>query len=923
MLDKFGTSTKLYMLIFITAASLIGLGLYGIGDLKEMNENTRTLYADRVLCMQQLANVRFEYTSEILPMARLAKDQVVSFSEAKRRVQKAEEIINTNWHDYKRTYLTPGEALLVKQTEKIKDRTDKATENLKSILSKEDKPALDELVQNEPSAKPPAIVLKVTQLMELQARVGKEIYNNNKEIYLSTSKRFVFLILTSLIIALSLSFYIIRNIRGLIRERAKSNHIIKASEEKYRSLIEQASDAIYLVDDKGNFTEVNESMCKMTGYSKAELLQLNVEEIIDPDQLKTDPLVHGYHLPGRSLIRERRLVGKNGRPFDVEINVKLFGDDKMLVIARDITDRKRMEAELREAEIKFRTLAEKSIVGIYIVQKEKLIYLNPRFADIFGYEPQELVNASSSIIDMIIDKDDQEKVRRNLQARYAGEADNVHYEFKGQTKHGAQNHIEIFGSRVTIDGEPSIIGTMIDITDRKRAEEFTIREKMLSDTIINSLPGIFYLRKHSGEFLRWNKNFETVTGYSPEEITKLNAGNLIDPEDRERINEGLGKVFSEGHGMVEAKAIVKNGNKIPFLFTAAAIEFENKQCVLGTGFDISSRIKAEEELRSSEQKYKLLFESNPSPMLMIVKDDMAIIDVNEALVELYGYTKNELLHMTVKELRPEEDFEDQLEIFKTEASGSTDLGAIRVIRKDGSIIFVHLIAHDIIFEGRSVRLALVTDVTERLKAEAALKNSEANLQTILKTTDTAYALFDLQLKVRAFNQKAIEFVEQEYHHYVQKGDRLIDFFPVDRFPQFMDFTRAVLKGNNINYEIDYPQADGSVTWYYVSLFPITNENKEILGMMMALYDITERKKAEEDLKAAYERIQSHINSIKDMAWKQSHLIRSPLANLKGLAEMLKDDPSDADVLEFIQNELNRMDTVIIEMADLSDHNIND
>jgi len=923
MLDKFGTSTKLYMLIFITAASLIGLGLYGIGDLKEMNENTRTLYADRVLCMQQLANVRFEYTSEILPMARLAKDQVVSFSEAKRRVQKAEEIINTNWHDYKRTYLTPGEALLVKQTEKIKDRTDKATENLKSILSKEDKPALDELVQNEPSAKPPAIVLKVTQLMELQARVGKEIYNNNKEIYLSTSKRFVFLILTSLIIALSLSFYIIRNIRGLIRERAKSNHIIKASEEKYRSLIEQASDAIYLVDDKGNFTEVNESMCKMTGYSKAELLQLNVEEIIDPDQLKTDPLVHGYHLPGRSLIRERRLVGKNGRPFDVEINVKLFGDDKMLVIARDITDRKRMEAELREAEIKFRTLAEKSIVGIYIVQKEKLIYLNPRFADIFGYEPQELVNASSSIIDMIIDKDDQEKVRRNLQARYAGEADNVHYEFKGQTKHGAQNHIEIFGSRVTIDGEPSIIGTMIDITDRKRAEEFTIREKMLSDTIINSLPGIFYLRKHSGEFLRWNKNFETVTGYSPEEITKLNAGNLIDPEDRERINEGLGKVFSEGHGMVEAKAIVKNGNKIPFLFTAAAIEFENKQCVLGTGFDISSRIKAEEELRSSEQKYKLLFESNPSPMLMIVKDDMAIIDVNEALVELYGYTKNELLHMTVKELRPEEDFEDQLEIFKTEASSSTDLGAIRVIRKDGSIIFVHLIAHDIIFEGRSVRLALVTDVTERLKAEAALKNSEANLQTILKTTDTAYALFDLQLKVRAFNQKAIEFVEQEYHHYVQKGDRLIDFFPVDRFPQFMDFTRAVLKGNNINYEIDYPQADGSVTWYYVSLFPITNENKEILGMMMALYDITERKKAEEDLKAAYERIQSHINSIKDMAWKQSHLIRSPLANLKGLAEMLKDDPSDADVLEFIQNELNRMDTVIIEMADLSDHNIND
>ena len=95
-------------------------------------------------------------------------------------------------------------------------------------------------------------------------------------------------------------------------------------------------------------------------------------------------------------------------------------------------------------------------------------------------------------------------------------------------------------------------------------------------------------------------------------------------------------------------------------------------------------------------------------------------------------------------------------------------------------------------------------------------------------------------------------------------------------------------------------------------------------MMMALYDITERKNAEHDLKNAYNSIQSHISSIKDMAWKQSHLIRSPLANLKGLVAMLKDDPSDADVLNFVQSELDRMDAMIIEMAeDVSSHNISE
>ncbi len=233
-----------------------------------------------------------------------------------------------------------------------------------------------------------------------------------------------------------------------------------------------------------------------------------------------------------------------------------------------------------------------------------------------------------------------------------------------------------------------------------------------------------------------------------------------------------------------------------------------------------------------------------------------------------------------------------------------NFGIIRHLKKDGSTIFVQIIANDIVFEGRPVRLSLTNDITEKLKAEESLKKSEANLQTILNTTDTAYALFDLELKALAFNQKAIEFVKQQYHQCPKKGDHMVDFFPRDRFPQLINFTGDVLQGNNINYEVDYPQQDGSILWYYVRLLPITNDNKEILGMMMALYDITERKTAEQDLKSAYERIQGHIGSIKDMAWKQSHLIRSPLVNLKGLTAMLKEDPSETTIFDHIKNESN-------------------
>jgi len=571
------------------------------------------------------------------------------------------------------------------------------------------------------------------------------------------------------------------------------------SEMKYRSLIEQASDAIYVLDFNRNFIDVNASICKMMGYSREELLQLTVESIVDPEELKTDPLPKSINNATQSVVRERRFVRKGGQVFPVELNVKTFTDDRIMVIARDITDRKKMETELKEAEVKFRTIAEKSIVGVYIVQHGKFVYVNPRFADIFGYEPVELINIFP--VERIFHESYRAIAAENIRRRLEGEVESVHYEAMCKKKDGTTNWVEFYGSRAVIGSQPTIIGSMIDITNRK---------------------------------------------------------------------------------------------------------------------------KAEDELRSSEQKYKFLFESNPSPLWMIAKDDLSIIAANEAAAKLYGYSIDELLRISVKMLRPEEDWEQLLEGYRTNITKPTDLGIAKHLKKDGTIIYVNISSHDIIFEGRTVRLSLTTDITEKLRAEESLKKSEANLQTILNTTDTAYILFDTDLKVLAFNHKATDFVKEQYGRMLEKCDGLFDHFPEVRTPRFMNITRKVLQGNNISYEVEYPQCNGALLWYDVRLFPITNENKEILGMMMALYDISERKNAEQNLKNAYERIQGHINSIKNMAWKQSHLIRSPLANLKGLASMLEDNPSDTEVFNHIQNELNRMDAIIIEMADdASDHEFND
>ncbi|MES2276965.1 MAG: PAS domain S-box protein [Bacteroidota bacterium] len=789
MLNKFTVSVKLYLLIFITAVSLIGLGLYGISDLDKMNRNTQTLYADRVLPFQQLANVRFAYTTQIIPTAQQVKYHQLTFAQAQARLQKAGETINTNWHKYKLTFLTPEEAFLVKQSDAIKVQTDKTTGHLATILANHDLTALDAYIQTYSSADPDPFTVKLSQLMDLQIKIGKQVFDSNTHIYHSSSKKFVVLILLSLAIALSLSFYLIKNIKNLIKDLLTSNSIIKESDEKYQSLFEQASDAIYVVNHEGNFTNVNNSMCQMTGYTRDELLNMNVADLVNDELQEANPLCHTVLRSGETITGERKFVHKAGNIVDIEVNGKKMTDDRVLVIVRDITLRKEMEAELRKAELRFRTLADRSMVGIYIVQKGVFVYVNPRFAEVFGYDPGELIGRQP--VEAIIHSKYQAVSKENIRVRVEGEAESVHYEAMGKRKDGSTNWIEFYGSGAIFDEEPTIIGSMIDITERKIAEN---------------------------------------------------------------------------------------------------------------------------ELRESEQKYKLLFESNPMPLWIVSKDDLHVIAANDAAAKLYGYTREELLNMDIKQLRPVAYWDKLIERYQTFIADATDFGVVEHLKKDGTQILVNIIAQDIMFQGRLVRLSSTSDVTEKLRAEESLKTSEANLQTILNNTDTAYALLNADLDILEYNNRALIFAKNEFNFEPGNNGKLFDLMSEDRRSKFLEYTNEVFKGNTIGYEVVYDQSDEHI-WYYVRMFPISNKENEILGMVLAITDVTERKDAEQRLKQAYERTKAHIHLISEMAWKQSHILRSPLANLKGLVTILKTNPNDKEVLSYIEAELERMDTVLIEMAE--------
>ena len=154
------------------------------------------------------------------------------------------------------------------------------------------------------------------------------------------------------------------------------------------------------------------------------------------------------------------------------------------------------------------------------------------------------------------------------------------------------------------DAQGAIGGLVLlveDISARKQAEAAIAEEKVFSEALLDSLPGIFYLFDDSGRFMRWNRAFEAVSGYSAAEIATMHPRDFIVAEDRSAVEEAIQRVFEHGGADVEAALALKNGGRIPHFFTGARLIVRGTPCCIGTGVDLSARKILEAELQQSQK----------------------------------------------------------------------------------------------------------------------------------------------------------------------------------------------------------------------------------------------------------------------------------------------------------------------------------
>lgn len=242
----------------------------------------------------------------------------------------------------------------------------------------------------------------------------------------------------------------------------------------FTTFLENALDGVYVCDSKGTLLYVNPRCEDITGYGKDELLRRSLAELrILPGEVPNNAIaLLQEHVEGRSVRSARvQLTNKAGRSVSVRLATNIIkGRDGNVILGflHDLTGQEEADEVLPESEQRFKDMSERSLVGMYILQDGVFKYANAMLARILGHEPHEM---EEKPVKDVIFPEDWPLVEQGIQERIAGELESLHYEFRVVTKHAEVRNVEVYSSRTVYGGRPAIIGTFLDITERKRAEE--------------------------------------------------------------------------------------------------------------------------------------------------------------------------------------------------------------------------------------------------------------------------------------------------------------------------------------------------------------------------------------------------------------------------------------------------------------------
>ena len=561
---------------------------------------------------------------------------------------------------------------------------------------------------------------------------------------------------------------------------------------RLQAIIESSGDAIIGKTLEGVITSWNPAAELIFGYSAAEAIGQRLLFLIPPERSSEEPVILARIAAGECIQHfETVRVRKDGRRIDISASISPIKDSRGHIIgaseiARDITRHKERERELSRLTRLYAALSQVNQAIVWSPTRDELFRKicrllvergGFRMAWIGWNDPttHQLVPVAEwgdehgYLREVKIYTDDRPEGRGPAGTAFR---EGRHYicndlehtpvmrpwlekirfsDFRAVAVIPIRQNGGVGGTLVVYAGETGVfqdkevalleeaasdvsfaLDNFAREAARREAEEVIRRERDFSETMLRSLPGVFYLYNRAGQFLRWNRNFEQVSGYTAAEIAALHPLDFFAGPDKELVAAKIEEVFRDGDSYVEAGFRSKAGHLTPYCFTGLRAEVEGQTCLVGVGIDLTERRRAQAERQASEARYRTLFNYAPDGIL-IADPKSYYLDVNESICRMLGYTRDELIGLHASDIVAPVEYPRIGEAINAIKDHSHYRQEWVFRRKDTSTFLAEVIA-TAMPDGNL--LAMIRDITKRQQAEETLRVAEQQLHALVGRMNT-------------------------------------------------------------------------------------------------------------------------------------------------------------------------------------------
>ena len=639
-------------------------------------------------------------------------------------------------------------------------------------------------------------------------------------------------------------------------QAAAMQEALRQSEERYRRLVTASPDSILLTDMRGNILLGNQQAATLHGFERVEdVIGKNILDYIVPeDRRRAIREIRCARESGAVKRMQFNLLTKDGRRFPAEISVSVITDKDGQVagyigLTRDIAERIGAEAELLVRRARLKAIFDNAGVGICVMDHNGyFVQVNDHLSEMLGYPPEELVQKTEL---QVTHTDDAVLSLERMQALTCDATDRIVMEKRYIRRDGSLFWVSLYATpiRDPQGGLEAIIGFVTDITERKRAEEALREAEARYRTLVERMPAIVYIDRldESSSTVYISPQVEAVLGYSPDEWTADPEFwvKLIHPNDRERALAENARTNITGEPFrMEYRLVARDGRIVWIRDEAVALHDSTgrPQFWQGVMLDITERKQAEEALHMTQ--YSL---DHASEAVFWIDSTARFVYVNDSACRALGYSRQELLSMSVPHIEPLFLLDRWAAQWQAmEQRGSMTFESL-YRAKDGRTFPVEITASRLDFSGKRYQHVFARDITERKRAEEALRQSEERLSLVLEGNKDGFWDWDLTTGMLEFSRRYVEmlgYTQEELEPSMRTWEQMVH--PEDRSmaKQTLD---AHLDGRASYYECEYRFRTKSGKWKWMldrGKVVARDEHGKPLRMAGTHTDITERKQVE-------------------------------------------------------------------------------